>query len=71
VSYNVIEKFTSITVLHYHVKFFLGFDDFIELDDVWVSDFLKNFYFSCDAFDIFLIVDFVLLKNLYCNLNDY
>ena len=42
---------------------------FIELDDVGVSNFLENFDFSGDAFNILLVVYFFLLKNFDSNLN--
>ena len=65
---DVIKQFSTIAVLHDHIKLLFGFDDFIELNDIWMPDFLENFYLSSNTFHILLIVDFVLLENLDCDL---
>ena len=67
-SHDEIEKFTSIAVLHDHIKLLFCLNDFIKLDDVRVADFLENFYFSCDSFNVFLVVNFVFFKDFYSNL---
>jgi hypothetical protein len=64
VAHNVVEQFSPIAVLHYHVQFLLGLDDFIELDDVGVAHLFQDFYFPGDALDVFLVVDLVLLQDL-------
>ena len=61
---DVIKQFSTITVLHDHIKLFFSFDDLIELNNIWMPDFLENFYLSSNTFHILLIVDFVLLENL-------
>ena len=66
---DVVKQFSTITVLHDHIKLFFGFDDLIELNDIWMPDFLENFYLSSNTFHILLIVDFVLLENLDSDLN--
>lgn len=40
----------------------------IELDHVWVTDFLKNFDLASDALNILLIIDLLLLKDFDGNL---
>ena len=40
----------------------------VELDDVWVTNFLQNLDLSRDAFHILLVVDLFLLKNFDCHL---
>ena len=67
-SNNEIEKLTAIAVLHDHVKFFFGFDDFIKLNDIRMPDFFQDFDFSCNSFDILLIMNFVFLKDFNCDL---
>ena len=37
---------------------------FVKLDNIWVSNDLKNMNLSCHTFDIRLILDFILLQNL-------
>ena len=40
----------------------------IELDDVWMSHFLKNLDLPGDTFYVLLVLDFILLKNFNSNL---
>jgi hypothetical protein len=67
-SYNVVEEFTSIGIFHDHVELFFGFNNFIELNDVWMSHFLQDFDFSRYSFNVFLIVNFIFLQNFNGNL---
>ena len=62
VSDDVVEQLATIAILHYHVQLFFGFNYFVKLDDIWVSDLLQDFDLPSDSFDIFLIVDLVFLK---------
>ena len=64
VSDNIVEQFSPICVLHYHVEFFFGFDYFVQLNDIWMSDLLEDFDFSCNPLNVFLVVDFVLFQDL-------
>ena len=48
------------------VKF--NFFYFVKLDNVGVSDFLKDLDFSGDSFNVFLVFDLVFLEDLYCHL---
>ena len=65
---DIIEKFTTVTIFHDHIEFFLGFNDFIKLNYVRMSDFLKNFDFPSNPLNILLIMDFIFLKNFNCHL---
>ena len=58
---NVVKEFTTIAVLHDHIKFFFCFNDFVELNHVGMSDLLENLDFPSYSFDILLIMNFVLL----------
>ena len=61
--HDVVKELATIAVLHDHVELFFGLDDFIELNDVWMPNFLKNFDLSGNALDIFLIVNLVLFQD--------
>ena len=64
-----LEQFTSARKLHYQVQIFVGFDDFVDLDDVGMVELFEYFYLAADSFDIFLVLDFRFLKHLHCNLH--
>ena len=49
---NVIEQFSVATVFHYHEKSLGRLDDFIKLDNTWMSYNLENMDFSFDSFDV-------------------
>lgn len=51
-------------MLHYQVKFRLGLDDFVELDDVRMPDDLEDVNLSGDPLDIIDVLDLCLLKYL-------
>ena len=40
----------------------------VELDDVGVANFFEDFDFASDAFNVFLVVDLLLLKNFHGHL---
>lgn len=40
----------------------------VELDDVWVSDFLEDCDFAIDSLKVGMVLDFLLLKDLYRDL---
>ena len=67
-SYNIIEEFATIAILHNHVELFFSLNNFIELNDIWMPNFLEDLDFPSNSFNIFLIMDFIFLKNLYSNL---
>lgn len=65
---DVVEEFPSVAVLHDHEQLFLSLDDFVQLDHVRMSYFLQDFYFPRYSLHIFLVVDLVLLQDLYSHL---
>ena len=65
---DVVEQFTAICVLHNQVQLLGCFDDFVELNDVGVSDHLQNVDFAGNSLYVVDILDFVLLENFYRNL---
>jgi hypothetical protein len=67
-SYNVVEEFTSIGIFHDHVELFFGFNNFIKLNDIWMSHFFQNLDFSSNSFNVFLIVNFIFFKDFNSNL---
>jgi len=54
-------------VLHDHEQFFLRLDNLVQLDNVGVANLLQNLDLASDTLDIFLVIDFLLLKNFYCH----
>ena len=66
---DIIEQLTAIAVLHDHVQFLFGLNNLVQLNHVRVSHLLQNLDFSSDAFNVFLVVDLVLLQNFDGNLN--
>ena len=40
----------------------------VELDDVWVSDFLEDCDFAIDTLQVGMVLDFLLLEDFYRNL---
>lgn len=44
---------------------------FVELDDVWVSDFLQDSYFTVDALEVGMVLDLVLLQDFDGNLSSH
>ena len=61
--YDVVEELSPIAVLHDHVKFFFGLNNFIKLYNIWMSDLFENFDFSRNALHIFLIMDLVFFED--------
>ena len=60
--HNVIEKLTTLCVLHDEMNVSFGFNDFVELDDVGVTEDFKDADLSSDSFDVGLFYDFLFLK---------
>ena len=57
---DVIEQFTSLCILHNEVQFRISFYDFIQLDEVWMSDHFENLDFSSDPLNVALVFNFIL-----------
>ena len=60
---DVVKQLAAAAIFHDNVELFFGFNNLVELNDVWMSDLLQNFDFSRDSFDVLLIVDLVFLQN--------
>ena len=58
-SHDVVEKLTSIAVLHDHIELFLRLDNLIELDNIRMPHFLQNFDLSSNSLDIFLVMNLI------------
>lgn len=59
----VVEELAPVGVLHYEKELPVCFNDLIELDDVWVSNYLQNLDLSRHALNVCLVRDLVLLQN--------
>ena len=64
---DVVEKFTTLGILHYKIYALRVFDDFIKFNESWMIDALQNFYFSHYPLNVCLIFNTELLKNFHCN----
>lgn len=60
---DVVEELAIFHVLHDEKELFGGFDDFVELYDVGVSDQFENMYFSGDSFNVCDIDDFLFFED--------
>ena len=63
VSDDVVEELASIAVLHDHIELFLCLDDFVQLNHIWVTHLLKDFYFSCYPLNVLLIMNLVFFED--------
>lgn len=61
---NVVKQFSTTCVFHDQIKFLLCFNDFVELHNLRMSDYLQNMDFSshpfhiCDVHNLSLLEDF-------------
>lgn len=62
---DVVKEFSAFRILHDEVDVCFGFDDFVELDDVGVTEDFEDTYFTGDAFDVRLFNDFLFLEGFY------
>lgn len=60
---DVVEELTSIAVLHDHIELLFCLNDFIQLNNIWMPDFLEDFDFSRYPLYILLVMDLVFLKD--------
>lgn len=63
ISDDEVEQFTTVGMLHDHEEFFLSLDDLVQLNDIGVSDLLKNLDLPCDPFHVLLVIDLFFLKD--------
>ena len=59
---NIVEKFTIDTVLHNEVQLCLCLNDLVQLNHIWMSDFLEYFDLSRDAIYVFPVFNACLFK---------
>lgn len=64
---NVVKKFSTFHVLHYKKEVFGGFNDFVQLDDVWVANEFQNVNLAGHSLDICHIDDSILFEDLDCD----
>ena len=69
--HNIVKELTSIGIFHDHVKFLFGLNNFVELDNVGMTNFLEDFDLSGDSLNILLIVNLILFQNFYGNLQGF
>lgn len=62
--YDVVKEFTTWHKLHNQEELPRRLDDFVQLDNIRVSDNFKNLYFSHHSRNIGLVFNFVFLQNL-------
>lgn len=64
----MLEEFSSDRIFSHKVNILAGFYDFIQLNDVGVSNFPHNFELSAESILICLVDDFLFLNYLKHNL---
>ena len=62
-----LKQLSFRNILHDQEKLFRGFYDFVELNDVGMTNLLQYVNLSGDSFDICHIVYFAFLQDLHCN----
>ena len=60
---DMLEEFAPRAVLHDEVEVVVVLDHLIQLDYLWMPHFLEDRNFPVDAFNVRMVLDFVLLKN--------
>lgn len=68
VGHDQVKELSSLCIFHYQVEVLVSLDDFIELYYIGVVYLFKNFDFSWNSFNIFLIFNFTFFKDLNSNL---
>ena len=64
---NVLEEFSIFCELHDEVEVVTGFDDFVEMDEMRMAEFLENQQLPSHSLQVPCVLDFTLLKNLHCH----
>jgi len=64
---NVVKKLSATCILHYKIEQLRSLNYFVKLNNVWVTNQLKNVNLSCNALDIRGIGNSILLQNLNCH----
>ena len=68
ISDDEVEELAAVGVFHDHEQLLLRLNDLVELDDIGVANFLQNFNFSRNPFNVLLVVDLFFLKDFDGNL---
>ena len=55
--HDVVEQLSVLAELHDQEQFTFGFDDFVELNNIGVSDLLQYFDFPADPLDVLFVLD--------------
>ena len=63
VLHDIVEELTSIRIFHDQIELLWRLNDFVKLDDVWVSNHFENMDFSRNSFNIINILDLVFFEN--------
>lgn len=66
-AHNIIEQLSIFHVLHDEKQMLWGFDDFVELDDVWMPYEFEDVHFPRDSLHVGHIHNLILFQNLDCN----
>ena len=61
--YNVFEEFSTTRILHDQKELLRGFNDFIQLHDIWMSDNFQNVNLSHHSSYIGLVLDFIFFED--------
>ena len=62
---DVLEKFSSSSILHHKIQLFAGLDDFIKLNDVRMSNYLEDVNLSGNSFNVVNINDLVFFEDFH------
>jgi len=60
---DVVKEFAIGAVLHNEIQLSLGFNNLVELNDVWMPNFFQNFNLPRDALYVFFLFDAGLFKD--------
>ena len=61
---DVVEEFSAWCVLHDEVELLLRFDDFVQLNDVWMSDHFEDVNFPGNSFNVCHVRNSIFFKYL-------
>ena len=62
---DVVEKLAPLCIFHDQMDVSFGLNDFVKLDDVWMTQDFEYAYFSGDSLDVRLFYNFLFLQGLY------
>jgi hypothetical protein len=62
VRHNIVKELSILTVFHNQKKLFVSFNYFIELNNIWMSDFFQNFDLSAYPLDILFIFNSIFFE---------